>query len=289
MRSVFKSIGHYLSLVKFSHTLFALPFAATGFLLAIQQAPEALSLYLALKVLLCMVFARSAAMSFNRWADRNIDAHNPRTAAREIPSGIIGSNAALAFCILNCVAFITTTWFINPLCFYLSFVALAVVLGYSYTKRFTSLCHLFLGLGLSLAPVGAWLAVTGTFHPAPIYLAAAVLCWVGGFDIIYALQDSEFDRSNGLHSLPSRFGNRKALGISRSLHIASALFLISVGLQAGLGLVYYMGCLIFILLLFTQHRLVKPNDLSKVNMAFFTSNGLASILFFLFTLLDAVL
>ncbi|MFM9007275.1 MAG: UbiA-like polyprenyltransferase [Bacteroidota bacterium] len=272
-----------------SHTLIALPFAATRSILAIRQTPEALSISLATKVLLCMVFARSAAMSFNRWADRNIDAQNPRTAIREIPSGLIASNAALTFCILNCIAFVITTWFINPLCFYLSFVALAVVLGYSYTKRFTSLCHLVLGLGLGLAPVGAWLAVTGSFHPAALYLAAAVLCWVGGFDVIYALQDSEFDRNNGLHSLPSRLGNRKALGISRSLHIASSLFLLSAGLQAGLGWVYYLGCGVFILLLISQHRLVKPNDLSKVNMAFFTFNGLASILFFLFTLLDVVL
>lgn len=286
---MFKSIGHYLSLVKFSHTLFALPFAATGFLLAIRQAPEALSISLSLNVLLCMVFARSAAMSFNRWADRKIDARNPRTAIREIPSGVIGPQAALTFCFLNCVAFVITTWFINPLCFYLSFVALAVVLGYSYTKRFTSLCHLVLGLGLGLAPVGAWLAVTGSFHPAPVYLAVAVLCWVSGFDIIYALQDSEFDRSNALHSLPSRFGNRRALGISRSLHVASALFLLTAGLQAGLGPIYFTGCMVFILLLFTQHRLVKPNDLTRVNMAFFTANGLASILFFLFTLLDVLL
>jgi 4-hydroxybenzoate polyprenyltransferase len=283
---VFKTVGHYLSLVKFSHTLFALPFAATGFALAVYQAHLTPPAFLGVLILLCMVFARTAAMSFNRWADRNIDAMNPRTAGREIPAGLIGSNAVIAFCAINCIAFIVTTWFINPLCFYLSFIALAVILGYSYTKRFTALCHIILGIGLALAPLGAWLAVTGSFHPTPLYLSAAVITWVGGFDIIYALQDGEFDRDNGLHSIPSALGNLRALQIARSLHLAAPVFLCSAGIQSGLGWMYFTGCFVFSLLLLLQHRLVKHNDLSKVNLAFFTSNGVASIVFFLFTLLD---
>lgn len=275
----------YLSLVKFSHTVFALPFAAIGFTLAVTTPGYAFTFLLALKVLLCMVFARNAAMAFNRWADRHIDASNPRTAGREIPSGIISANSALTFTILNCIAFVITTWFINTACFSLSFVALAVILGYSLTKRFTALCHLILGLGLSLAPIGAWLAVTGEFAALPIYFSVAVLCWTAGFDIIYALQDEEFDKRNKLNSIPQMFGAKRALMLSRNLHAASALTLLAAGFDERFSGIYFIGWFIFSALLVYQHTLVKPDDLSKTGIAFATTNGIASVVFGFFTIL----
>lgn len=281
-----KSINKYLSLVKFSHTVFALPFAAIGFTLAVTLPNNTIDYTMAIKVLLCMIFARTAAMAFNRWADKTIDAKNARTATREIPAGQISANSALLFTIINCVAFIATTWFINEACFYLSFVALAVVLGYSYTKRFTPLCHLILGLGLSLAPIGAWLAVTGTFALLPLLFSGAVLCWVSGFDIIYALQDEQFDKNEKLYSIPSIFGGKKALTISTNLHIASSLFLLAAGFEGNFSWLYFVGWGIFTSLLIYQHRLVTLTDLSKVNVAFATTNGIASIVFSVFVITD---
>jgi len=281
-----KSINKYLSLVKFSHTVFALPFAAIGFTLAVTLPNNTIDYTMAIKVLLCMIFARTAAMAFNRWADKTIDAKNARTATREIPAGQISANAALLFTIINCIAFIATTWFINEACFYLSFVALAVVLGYSYTKRFTPLCHLILGLGLSLAPIGAWLAVTGTFALLPLLFSGAVLCWVSGFDIIYALQDEQFDKNEKLYSIPSIFGGKKALTISTNLHIASSLFLLAAGFEGNFSWLYFVGWGIFTSLLIYQHRLVTLTDLSKVNVAFATTNGIASIVFSVFVITD---
>jgi 4-hydroxybenzoate polyprenyltransferase len=254
-----KSINKYLSLVKFSHTVFALPFAAIGFTLAVTLPNNTIDYTMAIKVLLCMIFARTAAMAFNRWADRAIDAKNARTAIREIPAGQISANAALLFTILNCIAFIATTWFINEACFYLSFVALAVVLGYSYTKRFTPLCHLILGLGLSLAPIGAWLAVTGTFALLPLFFSGAVLCWVSGFDVIYALQDEQFDKSEKLYSSPSIFGGKKALTISTNLHIASALFLLAAGFEGKFSWLYFVGLITTSILLIALNYLAKFN------------------------------
>lgn len=233
-----------------------------------------------------MVFARTAAMAFNRWADRGIDALNPRTKNREIPSGKLASGTVLAFVVVNCLAFIITTYFINPICFYLSFVALTVVLGYSYTKRFTSLCHLVLGLGLSLAPIGSWLAITGRFETLPIIFSFAVFTWVSGFDIIYAMQDQQFDQKNDLHSIPARLGSEKALIVSRLLHMTSALLLFVAGISGNFGVFYFTGCVIFSLLLIHQHRLVKADDLSKVDLAFFTTNGLAGSVFSIFVLID---
>jgi 4-hydroxybenzoate polyprenyltransferase len=281
-----KSINKYLSLVKFSHTVFALPFAAIGFTLAVTLPNNTIDYTMAIKVLLCMIFARTAAMAFNRWADKTIDAKNARTATREIPAGQISANAALLFTIINCIAFIATTWFINEACFYLSFVALAVVLGYSYTKRFTPLCHLILGLGLSLAPIGAWLAVTGTFALLPLLFSSSVLCWVSGFDIIYALQDEQFDKNEKLYSIPSIFGGKKALTISTNLHIASSLFLLAAGFEGNFSWLYFVGWGIFTSLLIYQHRLVTLTDLSKVNVAFATTNGIASIVFSVFVITD---
>ena len=279
----------YFSFIKFSHTVFALPFALIGYFLAISREEYFFSWKTFLLVIACMICARSAAMGFNRFADRKIDAKNPRTANREIPVGKISTVAAFSFVIFFSVLFVTLTWFINPLCFYLSPIALFVVLGYSYTKRFTSLAHLFLGLGLSLAPIGAYLAVTGAFSFLPLLFSFVVMSWVSGFDIIYALQDEEFDRQEKLFSIPAWLGKRNALVFSRVLHFISATIIISAGLFGNFGLSYWIGASIFILLLTYQQKLVKPEDLSKVNLAFATTNGIASIVFSIFVLTDLYL
>jgi 4-hydroxybenzoate polyprenyltransferase len=241
---------------------------------------------LLLLVILCMVFARSAAMAFNRYLDRKFDAKNPRTAVREIPSGILKENNVLLFTIANCILFIACCFFINRLCFYLSPVALAVVLGYSYTKRFTPLCHLILGLGLSLAPIGAYLAVTGQFALLPILFSLAVLFWVSGFDIIYALQDEEFDKSQQLYSIPAWLGKAKALRVSELLHLLSATAIVVAGTYGNFGWLYWIGTAIFVFMLGYQHSIVKPTDLRKVNLAFMTANGIASVVFAIFVIAD---
>jgi 4-hydroxybenzoate polyprenyltransferase len=242
-----------------------------------------------LLVILCMVFARSAAMAFNRYLDRTFDAKNPRTAIREIPAGIIKANSVLLFTIVNCLLFITCTFFINRLCFYLSPVALLVVLGYSYTKRFTPFCHLILGLGLSLAPIGAYLAVTGVFHWLPILFSFAVIFWVSGFDIIYALQDEEFDKVQKLYSIPAWLGKAKALRVSELLHLFSAAAVVIAGVYGRFGWLYWFGVAVFIGMLIYQHSVVKPNDLKKVNLAFMTANGIASVVFAVFVIADLFL
>ncbi len=282
---------NYLSLVKFSHTIFAMPFAMIGFFLGIHRMQsEGIEIerpwLLFVLVVLCMVFARSAAMAFNRWLDASFDALNPRTAIREIPAGIISKSSALRFVILNCILFIICTWFINLLCFALSPVALFVILFYSYTKRFTPLCHLVLGVGLSLAPIGAYLAVTGQFALLPILFSMAVVFWVGGFDIIYSLQDEEFDKSQKLFSMPSWLGKKGALRVSEVLHLLSAACVIIAGITGGFNFLYWIGIAVFIGMLIYQHLLVKPNDLSKVNLAFMTTNGIASVVFASFVLMD---
>lgn len=277
-------VGRYLSLVKFSHTLFALPFAGIGFSLAVLRDGGVFTWRAAVCVLLCMVFARSAAMAFNRWLDRHFDAMNPRTAVREIPAGAIRPTAALLFTVLCSAGFIITTWFINPLCFVLSFVALAVVLFYSYTKRFTPLCHLVLGVGLALAPIGAYLAVTGRFSVLSLLYSFTVLTWVAGFDIIYALQDEEFDRANGLHSIPASLGKVRALRLSEVLHFITAMLVLIAGWYGAFHPLYWVGAAAFLCLLIHQHRIVKPTDLSRVNAAFGTTNGIASVVFAVFTI-----
>lgn len=271
-----------------------MPFALVGFFVGSTVSGEGLSWTTLLLVVLCMVFARSAAMAFNRWLDRDIDAANPRTQIREIPAGLIMPMTALIFVIANCLLFVCCTWFINPLCFWLSPVALAVVLGYSYTKRYTWLCHLVLGLGLSLAPVGAYLAVTGYFGWIPIFYGAAVLLWVAGFDVIYALQDEEFDRAQQLYSLPVFLGKKQALRISAWMHLGTAVLMVLAARHLATaapqtGWMLWIGTGVFLLLLLYQHRLVKPNDLSKVNLAFFTTNGIASILFGTLVILDLLI
>lgn len=287
-------IKNYLSLIKFSHTIFAMPFALVGFCIGTLQSANGLNIRLLGLVILCMIFARSAAMAFNRYLDRDIDEKNPRTAIREIPLGIISPKNALLFVITNCLGFVLATYCINSLCFYLSPVALLVVLGYSYTKRFTAFCHIVLGLGLSLAPIGAYLAVTGAFALLPILYSFAVLLWVAGFDIIYALQDEKFDRSLALNSIPVRLGTKNALQLSTFMHIASAVIILFAGytLQSKLPVFEYLhwiGAAVYVGLLFYQHTLVKADDLSKVNLAFFTTNGIASVIFGGFIILDALL
>lgn len=283
---------NYLSLVKFAHTIFALPFAMLGLFLGFfASGTFKMEWLLLLKVLGCMVFARSAAMAFNRYVDRHIDRSNPRTATREIPQGVIKPTQALIFVGLNSLLFIATTYTINMLCFLLSPVALLVVLGYSYTKRFTFLCHLVLGLGLSLAPIGAYLAVTGQFALLPVIYSLSVLCWVAGFDIIYALQDESFDQDKKLFSIPSRFGARKALRISTFLHLLCGILIIIAAILSkqkieDLYILHWIGAVIFISLLAYQHTLVAPGRLERVNMAFFTTNGIASIIFSLFFISD---
>lgn len=275
----------YFSMIKFSHTLFALPFALIGTILGFQTKHLGWENWdLILKVLACMVFARSAAMAFNRYIDREIDAKNVRTQIREIPAGVITPRNALIFIVINCVLFVATTWFINFLCFSLSPVALLVILGYSYTKRFTALCHVVLGLGLALAPVGAFMAVTNSIQAAPIVLGFAVLFWVSGFDIIYALQDEEFDKSEDLNSIPSKLGRVNALRLSEVFHFITAILVLTFGYLIQGNQLYWVGAIIFIGLLMYQHFLVKPNDLSKINLAFFTTNGIASVLFATFVI-----
>ncbi len=274
-------------MVKFMHSIFAMPFAFIGFFLGIKLNNLSFDYIILIYIVLAMVFARNAAMGFNRYLDRDIDKKNKRTRNREVASGLISSGNALWFVIINSLLFMFTAWLINNLAFYLSPVALLVVLGYSYTKHFTALCHLILGLGLALAPIGAYISVTGSFNNIiPILMSLVVLFWTAGFDIIYALQDEEFDKENNLHSIPSFLGKRKALRLSEILHLLAALVVIIVGYYLNTGFWYWLGAGIFIGLLYSQHRLVKPNDLSKVNMAFFTLNGIASVLFATFVIIS---
>ncbi|MDQ7950004.1 MAG: UbiA-like polyprenyltransferase [Pedobacter sp.] len=279
----------YLSLVLFAHSIFAMPFAMIGFFLGVTEGTQPFHWYLFALVILCMVFARNAAMAFNRYLDRNIDARNPRTTMRDIPAGRVSANEALLFVIINCVLFTVATAFINQLCLWLSPVALFVVLFYSYTKRFTALCHLVLGLGLALAPIGAYIAVTGAFAIVPLCYSFAVLCWVSGFDIIYALQDESFDRNEKLHSIPAALGIRNALRLSELLHALSAGFVILPLFFAPFSWVYLVGIAFFCTMLVYQHLLVKPNDISRVDRAFATTNGYASVIFALCFLTDTYL
>lgn len=284
-----KKFSNYLSLVKFSHTIFAMPFALIGFSLGAVRTDSHFNIYLLIKVVLCMVFARTAAMAFNRYIDRDIDLKNARTALREIPSGVVTKSSAITLVILSSLAFIVTTYFINTLCFYLSPIALFIVLGYSLTKRFTWLCHLVLGLGLSLAPIGAYLSVTGKFSWVPLFFSFTVITWVSGFDIIYALQDEEFDRSLNLKSMPAAFGKKGALAISIFLHLLSIGFVFLAGIYLPFGNIFWIGAILFAGLVVYQHLIVKPDDLSKVNLAFFTTNGIASIVFAIFVITDLVM
>ncbi len=283
------TVSDYFSLVKISHTVFSLPFALIGFTLAIHETRDPQYLYLLILVLISVFFARNAAMGFNRFVDREIDQKNPRTALREIPKKIIRPGSALLFVLLNACLFLASTYLINPLCFFLSPVALLVVLGYSFTKRFTFLSHLFLGLGLSLAPIGAFLAVTGRFEVLPVIYSVIVIFWVAGFDIIYSLQDVDFDKNEKLRSIPESFGNRNALMVSALFHFFAIALTFFAGWFGNFHLFYWIGAAIFSAILVYEHLIVKPADLSRVNMAFATMNGMGSVVFAVFVIMDIFL
>jgi 4-hydroxybenzoate polyprenyltransferase len=276
------SIVRFGRMIKFSHTIFALPFALTAAVLASRE--HGMTWAQLGWIIGAMVGARTAAMGFNRIVDARIDAQNPRTAKREIPSGQISMIQASVFVVAAAFLLIVSAYFLNPLCFYLSPVALGVVFFYSYTKRFTAYSHVFLGLALALAPVGAWMAITGGWDTGAILIGLTVLAWVAGFDVIYACQDESFDRANALYSIPSRYGISRALWFSRTFHGLTSIGLIGIGYWFGLSWPYFAGSLVIIGILVYEQSLVKPTDLSKLNVAFFNMNGVISVLFLLSTI-----
>jgi 4-hydroxybenzoate polyprenyltransferase len=267
-----------LEMIKFEHTIFALPFAFIGALMAGNGLPTGWQI---LWIVAAMVGARSAAMTFNRIVDYRYDGLNPRTAKRALPAGALSMSFAIAFTVFMSVLFIFSAAQLNSLCFYLSFPTLAILLFYSYTKRFTAFSHLFLGLAIGLAPLAAWLAVRGEFAWPPVLLSAAVMFWIAGFDIIYAMQDLEFDRNHGLFSLPARLGAAPALMLSTVFHAATIILLLATARWMHLGTIAYAGIAVVAGILFWEHRIVKPNDLSRVNVAFFSLNGYVSVLLLL--------
>ena len=276
----------YSRLVKFEHTIFAMPFAMIGFFMAILVTDQISFWKLLIEIVLAMVFARNAAMGFNRYLDRSFDAANPRTAQREIPAGLVSARKALAFVIINALLFGFVTYEINFLCFALSPVALFIILGYSYTKRITPLCHFVLSLGLSLAPIGAWLAVTGYFALAPLLFSGVVFFWVSGFDIIYACQDVDFDQQYKLKSIPALVGVKKALLISSLVHLLSFIFVVLAGIVLEANVIFWLGTAFFGGLMIYQHLIVKADDLSRVNLAFGTTNGIAGVIFAVLVILS---
>lgn len=285
-------LKNYLSLVLFQHTIFAMPFALMAFVFALKSDhfdPEKSIWLLLLQVVGCMVFARNVAMGFNRWADRKIDAENPRTAGRDIPAGRISAREALIFVVVNALLFVGVACTINPLTAWLSPVALFVVMFYSYCKRFTSLAHLVLGLALGIAPSGAYIAVTGRLDLPAAILSLLVMSWCGGFDIIYALQDARFDRERGLHSIPARFSARNSLIISALLHVVSFVALLWFAHFCPQGWLLWTGIGLFTLLLILQHLLVTPTRQKSIGIAFGTLNGLASLTLATFVILQLLI
>lgn len=290
------TITKYARLVKFSHTIFAMPFALMSFVYAVKSSPENLSNsnpywwgVLLVQVILCMVFARNVAMGFNRWADRKIDAKNPRTANREIPAGVVSSRAAIWFVVINAALFVVTAVTINSLTALLSPVALLVVMAYSYCKRFTSLAHMVLGLSLAIAPVGAYIAVRGEFALVPCVLALLVMTWCGSFDIIYALQDREFDKKEGLHSIPSKFSVRTSLYISIALHVVSVAALVWFVYLMPRSVWIVIGAALFTAIIILEHVLVTPSRQRNIGIAFGTLNGLASTTLAVFVIVGLLL
>jgi 4-hydroxybenzoate polyprenyltransferase len=284
-RSIALHLRTVLEMIKFEHTLFALPFAFLGMLLAARGLP---SWRTVLWIVVAMVGARSAAMAFNRLADRRIDARNPRTATRALPAGLLTPAFVALFVVVSAALLVLAAWRLNPLALALSPVALGVILLYSYTKRFTAFCHVVLGLAMAGAPVGAWIAVRGDVAATPLALGLAVLLWGGGFDILYALQDVEHDRASGLHSLPAWIGVRPALVVSALFHLGTLLLLAWLPrlYPPGLGAAYAVGVAGCAALLAFQHWIVRPGDLSRLNAAFFTANGALSVWLFLATAVD---
>jgi 4-hydroxybenzoate polyprenyltransferase len=279
----------FLEMIRFSHTVFALPFAITAMLLPRRGLPDGRTIAW---VLAAMVGARTAAMTFNRLADHRLDARNPRTAGRHLPAGTLGRGFAAAALVLSAGLFLLAAWNLNRLCFLLAFPTLVVLLGYSLTKRFTSLCHFALGLALALSPLGGYLAVTGAFDagfPAALALALAVFTWLPGFDILYACQDVDSDRATGLHSIPVRLGVARSLRVAAALHAVTAGLLFSFGVLAGLGAPYFVAAGVVTALLVMEHRIVRPDDLTRVNVAFFRINAAVSILVLAGTAADLAL
>lgn len=281
-----QKVSFYLRMIKFSHSIFALPFALTSAIIASKGLPPGRTL---LWIIVAMVSARTAAMGLNRVIDREIDRANPRTAGREIPSGKVSVFEAYVFIALSLSLFVLSAYMLNPLCLKLSPLAIAFLIIYSYTKRFTWLSHFILGITISAAPIGAWIAVTGSLDLRIIPLGIAVVFWLAGFDILYALQDIDFDRSYGLFSIPSRFGMKRAIMISRVCHFMTWLLLLYSGMLLHLSYPYYIGMILTAGLFVYEHSLVKPNDLSKLDLAFFNMNGYISVIVFLFTFLNFIL
>lgn len=279
----FAKLRIVLEMIKIEHTLFALPFAFMGALLAARGLPRTEKI---LWILVAMVGARSAAMAFNRLVDREYDARNPRTQNRALPAGLVSVPFVVGFTAGSSLLLVLAAFALNPLAFALSPVALAIVFFYSLTKRFTAWSHAFLGIALSVAPVGAWIAVKGSFALTPLLLGAAVVCWLIGFDVIYALQDVEFDRRAGLRSLPVAFGPERALWIGRAFHALMIVFLVLLGREAALGTLYFAGVVLATILIAAEHILIRPNDLRRLNIAFFNLNTAVSSGLLLFTVLD---
>lgn len=284
-RSPLAPIATFGRMIKFSHTLFAMPFALAAAVIAARQ--HTLTAGRLAGIVLAMIGARTAAMGFNRIVDRHLDARNPRTASREIPAGRISLGAAVAMTIASTALFVGAAAWLGPLCLALSPVALLFLFGYSYTKRFTWLCHVFLGFAIAGGPAGAWIAVTGGFAAPAGWLMLAVTSWIAGFDILYALADREFDRQAQLHSIPARFGVPASLALSGALHVVTVCALAALGFSAGLGWIYFVGLTAIIAMLIWEHSIVRPSDLSRLDMAFFTLNGYVSLAFFA-TVLTAV-
>lgn len=282
--TLWRHVTTFGRMVKFSHTVFALPFALAA--AAVAGRDHQLGVGRVIAIVVAMAGARTAAMGFNRVVDRRIDARNPRTAAREIPRGVIPVKTAIAMVVASAAVFLLAAAYLGPLCLVLAPVALGLVLGYSYTKRFTWLCHLFLGFAIAAGPAGAWIAVTGSLSAPALWLVLAVTAWIGGFDILYALSDREFDAKAKLHSIPARFGVGWSLIISACLHVVTVLALLLAGQAAQLGAVYHVGVGIIAMILIWEHSIVRPSDLSRLNMAFFTLNGYVSVAFLLSTLGD---
>lgn len=281
-----KEFQHYLSLVKFSHTVFALPFALLGYVWGIAQPGSGFSAVTLALILVCMVTARNSAMAFNRLADWKIDQKNPRTASREIPAGKISRRNAGVFIIINMVLFVVAAGMINLLTLLLSPVALVVILGYSLTKRFSWICHYVLGLSLGIAPVAAFISVTGRIDLFSQLLCIIVICWTSGFDILYSLQDESFDASNRLHSIPVSLGRKKSLLLSALLHLITASLVVLLGIYYDLNFIYWIGAVTFIGILVREHLIVTVNDISRVNLAFATLNGAGSIIYCTFAIVS---
>jgi 4-hydroxybenzoate polyprenyltransferase len=277
--SVVATFGH---MVKFSHTVFALPFALAA--TAVAARGHGITLAQVLAILVAMAGARTAAMGFNRIVDRRLDARNPRTASRELPTGKVSVLAAGLLTAASAAVFVAAAASLGRLCLLLSPVVLVLALGYSFTKRFTWLCHLFLGLAIGVAPAGAWIAVRGDLGMPAIWLSAAVATWIGGFDILYALADRDFDRQAGIHSIPARFGVAAALALSALLHVGTVLALLAAGWAAGLGVIYYGGVAAVVAIFVYEHSILRPSDLSRLDVAFFNLNGYVSLVYFAATL-----